>query len=304
MVAHHCIRQTNGHNGNYFSCTWWSLSSNLSSCLWFSHMDFMAHLISKESVSISAMKFVPTLELSWKPLKNSCFGREFRPTFDIVECLRSVQVVLETPILVKQRGDVWLWTSFVHIKMNSLSNFGEHHLRCLQKFAMKVIFIEPFFGWSQMPPLHSTIPLYLGVPKPLEHSNIIRCQRGDETPYQNKSFWEALRMNLLMLIFNTSTFLKALPFIMPGAYWSHVSLVYVSIEATCWFVKFQMNTILLQVCTFCWNLSMIFKQCCNILMWCYAGNWHARLWDLTIREVTHLHSDPGGYKSIPKFWHW
>ena len=52
---------------------------------------------------------VPLLELSLKTLHKSWFDSKFWPIFDI------------------------------YIKMNSLSNFQEHHFRCLRKFAAKFV---------------------------------------------------------------------------------------------------------------------------------------------------------------------
>ena len=64
-----------------------------------------------------------------------------------------------------------------------MSNFREHHYRCLQKFAMTFIVIKPSVGQSQTPPLHITKS---GVPTPPEHSlNIISCQLWGKTPYWN-----------------------------------------------------------------------------------------------------------------------
>ena len=50
-------------------------------------------------------------------------GREFCPTFDILCCLRGTHVVLESSILVKQRGgDVCLWPKAGYIKWNTMRN--------------------------------------------------------------------------------------------------------------------------------------------------------------------------------------
>ena len=56
-------------------------------------------ILQKETV----LRNTRSLELSLKSLKNQklFFGREFRPTFDSYECLRSVQVVFDPPILAK-----------------------------------------------------------------------------------------------------------------------------------------------------------------------------------------------------------
>lgn len=47
-------------------------------------------------------------ELSFKSRKNSCFGGEFLPTFDMLWCL-SVQVMSEPLNLVNWREGVWCW---------------------------------------------------------------------------------------------------------------------------------------------------------------------------------------------------
>ena len=132
------------------------------------------------------------IKLSLKSLKNSVF-RKFRPTFDILEWLRSVQVVSKPPILVEWRGGVWLWPEDRYIKMNSLSNFWERHFRCLQKFA---VFLNSHLSIEvkHLP----FIPLKFGLQTPLEHFLIIlKFQNWAKTPYQTMSFWEPSRITLI-----------------------------------------------------------------------------------------------------------
>ena len=87
----------------------------------------------------------------------------------------------EPPILVNWNRDIWLWPSSSCIKMNSLSNFLEHHLKWLQKFLMKFI-------------CYSRLLANLGMPTPLELSlNITTYPKWDETPYQNISLWDSIK---------------------------------------------------------------------------------------------------------------
>ena len=57
--------------------------------------------VGKRHRDTRAQKVYGILVLSFMSQKNSCFGREFHPTFDNLKWLSSVQVVLEPSILMK-----------------------------------------------------------------------------------------------------------------------------------------------------------------------------------------------------------
>ena len=88
----------------------------------------------------------------WKSIKNSWIGREFW-SFDILYCLRGVQVVWKSPHLVKWRRGVWLWLIDSYIKQISWQTFESHLKWCPRD--KEFIFIT-VFRQSQTPTLHST----------------------------------------------------------------------------------------------------------------------------------------------------
>ena len=76
-------------------------------------------------------------------------------------------------------------TKDVYVKVNSLSNFGEHHCRCLQKFAIEIHSYIVVFWLKSNASL--SFQRSLEVLRPLELSNIIKCQKWDNSPNQNMS---------------------------------------------------------------------------------------------------------------------
>lgn len=73
--------------------------------------------------------------------------------------------------------------------IHSLSNFWGHQFRCLRKFAMKIMFIQPYLAENKHFP---TCNQNQGLQQHLNtSSNIMKSQKGrGEAPYQNMRFWD------------------------------------------------------------------------------------------------------------------
>lgn len=111
-------------------------------------------------------------------------------------------LVSEPPLLVRWSGSVWLWPRDGFIRMNSSSNFWEHHFRGLQKFDVWLIsfLYKLSFGQSCTPLLHFTKPGCFG--DTYCSLNSINGQKWGETPHQNMIFGETLRITILSLSFS------------------------------------------------------------------------------------------------------
>ena len=143
--------------------------------IWPRVMDRRRAQVSPQFYTLAVLiNLIWSIELFLKSLKNSYSG---------LWCLRSFQVLSEPPILVKWKGDVWLRPRNGYMKMNSLSNFWHHHFKFLEKFAMKFILCSCF--WAKHLPFIS--PNW-GFNTTWCSLNIINCQKGGETPYQNMRF--------------------------------------------------------------------------------------------------------------------
>ena len=133
-------------------------------------------------------------------------------TRNTVSCTISHTCSFKEVLLWLSCGTDMMWVAVTDIYVESLkshwsyfrvildSRTRDHHIRCLQKFAMKFISL----GKSQAPPPK------LRVPTPFECSLKHKIFKWGETPYQNMSFWDTLRMTFwpyvsILQLFATST---------------------------------------------------------------------------------------------------
>ena len=143
-----------------------------------------------------------SVEPSFKSLKTSCFKREFCSVFDNWKCLRSVQVVSEPPILLKwresfdfgQKTAIKQWISWKTLKapiMVLSKVWWVHYLITV--------------SWPRSNTSTSNHQAR-GFQHHFERSlNIINCRKWSETPFQNMSFWETLRITNLEELHNIVT---------------------------------------------------------------------------------------------------